>query len=105
MSVIEIRELTVAYPQARSNNRLVALWQVDLVLQDERVDGHDVVDREVRHRRAGALLGRLLRLRGDERQLEVVEDLEEVRRVRLELAGGDRAVSMLEFLVREAEAA
>ena len=34
MSVIEIKELTVAYPQARSNNRLVALWQVDLVLQD-----------------------------------------------------------------------
>jgi len=34
MSVIEIRELTVAYPQARSTNRLVALWQVDLSLED-----------------------------------------------------------------------
>ena len=34
MSVIEIRELTVAYPQAKSSNRLVALWQLDLDLSD-----------------------------------------------------------------------
>jgi NitT/TauT family transport system ATP-binding protein len=30
VSVIEIRNLTVAYPQARTSNRLVALWQVNL---------------------------------------------------------------------------
>jgi NitT/TauT family transport system ATP-binding protein len=34
VSVIEIRNLTVAYPQARSSNRLVALWKVDLSVRD-----------------------------------------------------------------------
>lgn len=34
MSVIEIRDLTVAYPQARTTNRLVALWQVNLSVRD-----------------------------------------------------------------------
>jgi NitT/TauT family transport system ATP-binding protein len=34
VSVIEIRDLTVAYPQARTSNRLVALWQVNLSVRD-----------------------------------------------------------------------
>jgi NitT/TauT family transport system ATP-binding protein len=34
VSVIEIRDLTVAYPQARTTNRLVALWQVNLSVGD-----------------------------------------------------------------------
>ncbi len=34
MSVIEIRDLTIAYPQARTSNRLVALWQVNLSVRD-----------------------------------------------------------------------
>jgi NitT/TauT family transport system ATP-binding protein len=34
VSVIEIRDLTVAYPQARTTNRLVALWQVNLSVRD-----------------------------------------------------------------------
>ena len=34
MSFIEIRDLTVAYPQARSSNRLVALWEVNLSVGD-----------------------------------------------------------------------
>ncbi|MGH2513164.1 MAG: ABC transporter ATP-binding protein [Candidatus Limnocylindrales bacterium] len=34
MSRIEIHDLTVAYPQARSDSPLVALWQVDLEVGD-----------------------------------------------------------------------
>jgi NitT/TauT family transport system ATP-binding protein len=34
VSVIEIRDLTVAYPQARTTNRLVALWEVNLSVRD-----------------------------------------------------------------------
>jgi NitT/TauT family transport system ATP-binding protein len=34
VSVIEIRDLTVAYPQARTSNRLVALWEVNLSVRD-----------------------------------------------------------------------
>ena len=34
MSVIEIRDLTVAYPQVRTSNRLVALWEVNLSVRD-----------------------------------------------------------------------
>jgi NitT/TauT family transport system ATP-binding protein len=33
VSVIEIRDLTVAYPQARTTNRLVALWEVSLSVE------------------------------------------------------------------------
>ncbi len=34
MSIIEIRDLTVAYPQAHTTNRLVALWQVNLSVRE-----------------------------------------------------------------------
>ena len=34
MSVIDIRNLTVTYPQAGTSNRLVALWEVDLSVRD-----------------------------------------------------------------------
>jgi NitT/TauT family transport system ATP-binding protein len=34
VSTIEIRGLTVAYPQAHTSNRLVALWQVDISVHD-----------------------------------------------------------------------
>jgi NitT/TauT family transport system ATP-binding protein len=34
VSLIEIRDLTVAYPQARTTNRLVALWEVNLSVRD-----------------------------------------------------------------------